>query len=95
MKKAAISFSLTVLVIFFIYTSFKMTDDLRQSPSYEGITQESINSAVEKSGAISSTSIVVSDFRSYDTICEAILLFTASTVVLVILKKQRKSKGGK
>lgn len=95
MKKAAISFSLTVLVIFFIYASFKMTDDLRQSPSYEGIAQESINSAVEKNGAISSTSIVVSDFRSYDTICEAILLFTASTVVLVILKKQRKSKGGK
>ncbi|MDP4088203.1 MAG: hypothetical protein Q8930_02890 [Bacillota bacterium] len=95
MKKAAVCFSLTVLLMFFVYVSLKMNDSLRQSPTNEGIAQETINKAVEKTGALDSVSAVVSDFRSFDTIGEAAVLFSTATGAVILLGKQKKAKGGK
>lgn len=94
MKRAAVCFSMTVLVIFSIYVSLKIADNSKISPTYEGVIQTTINGAVDKTGSASTIGTVVSDFRNFDTVCEAILLFSTAAGILAVLGKSKKSKGG-
>lgn len=94
MKRAAVCFSLTVLLIFSVYVSMKIADNSKISPTYEGVIQTTINNAVEKTGSVSAIGTVVSDFRNFDTVCEAIVLFSTAAGILVVLGKNKKSKGG-
>lgn len=94
MKKAVVCFSLTVLLIFSVYVAYKMTGYLQQSPTYEGIAQEIVDKTVQQTGAINTVTAIVFDFRGYDTLGEAFVLFTAVSGTAVILRKQKKAKGG-
>jgi hypothetical protein len=94
MKKAAIWFSLTVLLFFSVYVSIKMNDYLTQKPTYEGIAGQIVDETVQKTGAANSVTAIVFDFRGYDTLGESFVLFTAVTGTAVILRKHKKAKGG-
>lgn len=94
MKKAAVWFSLTVLLIFSVYVSFKMMGYLEQNPTYEGIAHEIVDRTVQQTGAFNTVTAIVFDFRGYDTLGEAIVLFTAVSGAAVILRKQKKAKEG-
>jgi multicomponent Na+:H+ antiporter subunit B len=93
MKKAMIWFSLTVILIFSIYVSYKMTGALNQNPTYEGIAKEIVDKTIQQTGAVNSVTAIVFDFRGYDTLGESFVLFTAVTGAAVILRKQKRAKG--
>ncbi|WP_163194838.1 hydrogen gas-evolving membrane-bound hydrogenase subunit E [Clostridium thermarum] len=92
MKKAMLWFSLTVILIFSVYVSYKMTVSLEQHPTYEGIAQEIVDRTIDQTGAVNSVTAIVFDFRGYDTLGESFVLFTAVTGAAVILRKQIKAK---
>jgi multicomponent Na+:H+ antiporter subunit B len=91
MKKAVIWFSLTVITIFSIYVSLHM---IGLPPTYEGIANLIVEDTMAKTGAINSVTAIVFDFRGYDTLGESFVLFTAVSGAAVILRKNKKAKGG-
>lgn len=96
MKKTVTWFSLTVITIFAMFICVKMTE---LEPTYEGVSKVILENTVQETGALNSVSAVVFDFRGYDTLGEAFVLFTAITASAVVLRKpvkslSEKSKGG-
>jgi multicomponent Na+:H+ antiporter subunit B len=63
-------------------------------PTYEGIANLIVEDTMTKTGAINSVTAIVFDFRGYDTLGESFVLFTAVTGTAVILRKNKKAKGG-
>ena len=51
-----------------------------------------INETISKTGAVNSVTATVFDFRGYDTLGEAIVLFTAICGVATVLRVEKKSK---
>lgn len=84
MKRAVAWFSITVITVFALYASLKMS--LLPS-TYEGIANLIVNDTMEKTGAINSVTAIVFDFRGYDTLGESFVLFTAVSGASVILRK--------
>jgi len=51
-----------------------------------------VNGAVEKTGSINLVTGVLFDFRAYDTLGEAVILYTAALGSLVLLRKKGKKE---
>jgi multisubunit Na+/H+ antiporter MnhB subunit len=94
MKRAVAWFSLTVITVFAVYVSFKMSYNLMASPTYEGIASLIVQDTMEKTKALNVVTAIVFDFRGYDTLGEAFVLFTAVSGAATILRKNKKLKGG-
>ena len=84
MKKFIIAFSLGITLIFSMVVATEMGEyDLNRW----SIGNEVIETAVEETGAINTVTAVVFDYRAYDTIGEAFVLFTAITGTMAVLRK--------
>ncbi len=57
------------------------------------IGREYIASAMERTGAVNIVSAIILDFRGYDTLGEASILFTSVIGVLAVLRAAGKKKG--
>ena len=51
-----------------------------------------IDDTIKETGAINSVTATVCDFRGYDTLGEAIVLFTAICGVAAVLRPEKKAK---
>lgn len=91
MKKFITYFSLTVILIFSVYVSFKMAG---LPSTYEGVANLMVKDTMEKTGAVNSVTAIVFDFRGYDTLGESFVLFTAVTGSAAILRRHKKIKAG-
>ncbi|MDF2881768.1 MAG: hypothetical protein K0R54_2325 [Clostridiaceae bacterium] len=91
MKKFITYFSLTVILIFSVYVSFKMAG---LPSTYEGVANLMVKDTMEKTGAVNSVTAIVFDFRGYDTLGESFVLFTAVTGSAAILRRNKKIKAG-
>lgn len=87
MKKIIVWVTLTIITIMCIYILFIMA---ALPSTYNGIGNLIVKDTVKKTGAINTVTAVVFDFRGYDTLGEAFVLFTAVTGVACILRKSKK-----
>jgi multisubunit Na+/H+ antiporter MnhB subunit len=94
LKKAVVWFSFTVITIFSIYACFNMSAILLESPTYEGIANLIVQDTMNKTQALNVVTAVIFDFRGYDTLGEAFVLFTAVSSAAIILRRHKKVKGG-
>ena len=83
---ATVAVILLVLLLFILGDTFKEvpafgTPDLRMSEYY-------IEQGLKKTGAANLVASVVLDFRAYDTLGEATVLFTAVMGILAVLRKR-------
>ncbi|MFA9397806.1 MAG: hydrogen gas-evolving membrane-bound hydrogenase subunit E [Clostridiaceae bacterium] len=90
MKKFFIWFSLSVISIMAIYTAYKMSIMTAASPTYEGIAKIIVDDTMTKTGAVNTVTAIVFDFRGYDTLGEAFVLFTAITGSSAVLRKYKR-----
>lgn len=89
MKNKVTYVVLVILLASFVFVSFKMG---QVGSSYGDVSQAIVDNTKEGTGAINSVTAVVFDFRGYDTLGEAIVLFTAVCGVAVVLRGNKKAK---
>ena len=80
---------LILLLAIFSFVGFKMG---AKSEVFGDASQIIINETMSKTGAINSVTATVFDFRGYDTLGEAIVLFTAICGVAAVLREEKKAK---
>lgn len=60
----------------------------------DGAASVIVKETLNRTGAVNAVTAVVFDFRGYDTMGEAFILFTAISGCLVLLRKPAKKEGG-
>ena len=92
MRKKITYLILFLLLVIFTFIGFK----IGLKPEVFGdASQIIIDDTIKETGAINSVTATVFDFRGYDTLGEAIVLFTAICGVAAVLRPERKAKEGK
>ena len=89
MRKIAIVVSLSIFIGFLIATAFLIHPfGYPPSPMDDYI----IENTQSETGANSAVTAVVFDYRGYDTLGEATILFTAVTGVVMLFRRKKKEK---
>ena len=89
MKKKITYLILFLLLVIFTFLGFKMG----LKPEVFGDASEIIiGETIKETGAINSVTAIVFDIRGYDTLGEAIVLFTAICGVAAVLRPEKKAK---
>jgi multisubunit Na+/H+ antiporter MnhB subunit len=77
-----------VFIVFFLIFAYLA---LKELPNFGApimrVAQEYIKSGLEKTGATNIVAAIILDFRGYDTLGEATILFTAVMGVLAVIRK--------
>ena len=89
MRKRITYLILFLLLVIFTFLGFKMGLKLEV---FGDASQIIIDDTIKETGAINSVTATVFDFRGYDTLGEAIVLFTAICGVAAVLKPEKKTK---
>jgi len=87
MRKIAIAVSLTVFIAFLIAAAF-LIHPFGSPPSQ--MDDYIIENAQRETGANNAVTAVVFDYRGYDTLGEATILFTAVVGVVMLFRKERR-----
>jgi multisubunit Na+/H+ antiporter MnhB subunit len=85
-RKTATVISLVIVIALFIVTALLM-HPFGQPPS--DMDDYMINNAQTETGANNVVSSVVFDYRGYDTLGEATILFTAVTAVVMLFRRRK------
>ena len=89
MRKRITYLILFLLLVIFTFIGFK----IGLKPEVFGdASQIIIDDTIKETGAINSVTATVFDFRGYDTLGEAIVLFTAICGVAAVLRPEKKAK---
>jgi len=86
LRKTATIISLVIVIVLFIVTAFLM-HPFGQPPS--DMDDYIIENAQSEAGANNVVSSVVFDYRGYDTLGEATILFTAVTAVVMLFRRRK------
>jgi multisubunit Na+/H+ antiporter MnhB subunit len=62
-----------------------------ESPSRNEVFERYVRDTVEDTGAVNSITAVVFDYRAFDTLGEATVLFTAAAATAAVLSHRRRS----
>ena len=89
MRKRITYLILFLLLVIFTFLGFKMG---LKPEVFGDASQIIIDDTIKETGAINSVTATVFDFRGYDTLGEAIVLFTAICVVAAVLRPEQKAK---
>ena len=89
MRKKITYLILFLLLVIFTFLGFKMG---LKPEVFGDASQIIINETIKETGAINSVTATVFDFRGYDTLGEAIVLFTAICGVASVLREEKKAK---
>lgn len=89
MRKKIIYITLIILVAVFTFVGIKMG---AEASSYGPVSQLIIDKTIPETGAINAVTATVFGFRGYDTLGEAIVLFTAICGVAAVLRPTKKAK---
>jgi len=79
---------LAVVAIFFVYGAFEMHDF--GNPESTDMDQYIIDNTQSETGADNGVTAVVFDYRGFDTLGEATVLFTAVAGVIVLFRRLKK-----
>ena len=89
MRKKITYLILFLLLVIFTFIGLK----IGLKPEVFGdASQIIIDETIKETGAINSVTATVFDFRGYDTLGEAIVLFTAICGVAAVLRPEKKAK---
>ena len=92
MRKKITYLILFLLLMIFTFLGFKMG---LKPEVFGDASQIIIDETIKETGAINSVTATEFDFRGYDTLGEAIVLFTAICGVAAVLRPEKKAKEGK
>ncbi len=79
--------TLLFIALFLMFAYFALQELPRFGQPTMRVAQEYINQGLEKTGATNIVAAIILDFRGYDTLGEATILFTAVMGVLAIIRR--------
>ncbi len=79
--------TLLFITLFLMFAYFALQELPRFGQPTMRVAQEYINQGLEKTGATNIVAAIILDFRGYDTLGEATILFTAVMGVLAIIRR--------
>lgn len=85
---------ITYIILFLLLALFSFIG-VKMNANQEELGKASkiiLNETISKTGAINSVTATVFDFRGYDTLGEAIVLFTAICGIATVLRVEKKAK---
>lgn len=85
--------TLLFIALFLIFAYFALQELPRFGAPIMRVAQEYIEKGLGKTGATNIVAAIILDFRGYDTLGEATVLFTAVMGVLVVMRKIGKMNG--
>lgn len=90
--KKLIAFILTISLSLILLLGLKDLPKFgsADSPSNNELTRYYIENSVKDTGATNVVTGIILDYRAFDTFVEASVLFTASIIVIILLKEDRK-----
>ncbi len=86
MRRKAIAISLSIIVVFLIATAM-LIHPFGQPPSQ--MDDYIIENAQSETGSNNAVAAVVFDYRGFDTLGEATILFTAVTAVAMLFRRRK------
>lgn len=92
MAKKFVRITLILIVILTIYVGIMAVAELPpygypDNPAHNYVAERYIESALEETGVLNMVTAIILDYRSYDTLIEATVLFTSIMAVLITIKK--------
>ena len=87
-SQKAFSFLLVVFLGFFLLLTFYSVADMEPEMM---LAEHYVDSAVEETGAINLITAILFDYRAFDTLGEATVIFTAASVVAMLLPLHKAS----
>lgn len=89
MKSAIALIIIIILSYILVITVEEMpTFGSEKVPSYNEIAERYTENAVEDTGIVNSVTAILLDYRAFDTLGEATVLFAASLAVITVLKRR-------
>jgi multicomponent Na+:H+ antiporter subunit B len=85
--------TLLFIVLFLIFAYFALKELPNFGEPVMKVGQQYIDMGLEKTGATNLVASVILDFRGYDTLGEATILFTAVMGVLAVMRKVGRTNG--
>lgn len=92
MRKKMTYLILFLLLVILTFAGLKMG---LKPEVFGDVSQIILDETINETGAINSVTATVFDFRGYDTLGEAIVLFTAICGVAAVLRPEKKAKEDK
>lgn len=80
-----------VLAAVFLYMTAHITAYGTENPRAETVVERYIEKGLEETGAVNAVAGMILDYRAFDTLGESHVLFTALTVVIILLQADRKN----
>lgn len=87
--------TLLFIAIFLLFAYFALKELPRFGSPIMKVAQEYIDTGLQKTGAANIVAAIILDFRGYDTLGEATVLFTAVIGVLAVIRKAGRIKNEK
>lgn len=92
MAKRLVPILAMILVIMALYVCMLAVAELPpygnvDNPAHNYVYERYVNNALEETGVLNIVTAIILDYRSYDTLIEATVLFTSIMAVLITLKK--------
>jgi len=93
MKKHLLNLLFLALFGILVYSVIEMpTMQNTDAPSYNEVTEYYIDHAVEETGSVNFISAILADYRGFDTLGEAIVLFTSVIAVASVLRTVKEKR---
>jgi multicomponent Na+:H+ antiporter subunit B len=91
---------IVILVILSIFTMLNVIVELptygkKDNPIHNQVYKRYVENSIEDTGVPNMVTSIVLDYRAYDTMFETIVLFAATTAVIVALKAAKKEGDNK
>lgn len=88
-----ISIGLTLIIVGLLLfnVSYLPEQGSSNNPAVNEVYSRYVENSVEETGAINLVAAVILDYRAFDTFGEAVMIFTALIVVMMLLKKERRT----
>lgn len=90
-KSLVVLFSIGFLVFLLITVSFLPTQGSPTSPQLNEVVERYIELGTKETGATNIVAAMILDYRAFDTFGEAVMLFTATMAVVLLLKEDKEN----
>lgn len=88
--RALVSLFLVIIIVSFMLMGVSEMPEFGaiDAPSNNEVSQKYIEDAIEDTGATNVVAAVILDYRAFDTLIEATVLFSAFILVVIVLKER-------
>ena len=95
MRSLLATIVLVLIGVMLVFMVIEMPAFGEPGPAYNQVTEHYLDNTVTDTGAINVITAIILDYRAYDTLGEATVLFSGIAAVMVVLAAHHRKRGDK